>query len=72
MEARRLMRVRIDRERCCGNLQCELIAPEVFAADEAGLGVVRVAQPEFALSEQVRVAAASCPLAAIVIEESGD
>ncbi len=64
------MRVRIDRDRCCGNLQCVLVAPEVFEADEQGLGTVKNASPDAALHEQVRIAAASCPLAAIVVEEA--
>jgi ferredoxin len=63
------MRVRIDRDRCCGNLQCVAIAPRVFSADEEGLGVVLIEEPQCEDRAAVREAAACCPIVAVEITE---
>jgi ferredoxin len=63
------MRVRIDRTRCCGNLECMAIAPEVFAADDDGLGVVLKPLPEPKDEASARTAAQCCPAGAIEIQE---
>ena len=64
------MHVRIDRTKCCGNLECVAIAPEVFAADEEGLGVVLKALPEPNDEPRARTAAQCCPAGAIEIQET--
>ncbi len=63
------IRVRINRDRCCGNLQCVAIAPRVFAADEEGLGVVLLKEPPPEEVSAVREAAACCPIVAVEITE---
>jgi ferredoxin len=64
------VRVRIDEELCTGHGRCYTLAPEVFDADERGLGVVRLdgeVPPE--MEGQARVAVANCPEQAITISE---
>jgi ferredoxin len=63
------MRVRIDRDRCCGNLECVAIAPLVFRADEKGLGTVLLDQPRDENQAAARTAAECCPAVAIEISE---
>jgi ferredoxin len=64
------VRVRIDEELCTGHGRCYTLAPEVFDADDRGLGLVRLdgeVPPE--LDSQARVAVANCPEQAITISE---
>ncbi|NJC72352.1 ferredoxin [Planosporangium thailandense] len=64
------MRVRADRDRCCGSGNCVMTVPDVFDQDDAeGLVLVRLAEVPAALREGVRQAAELCPAAAIEVEE---
>jgi ferredoxin len=64
------MRVRADRDRCCGSGNCVMTAPEVFDQDDAeGLVLVRAAEVPPALDERVRLAAQLCPAGALEVEE---
>ena len=60
--------VKLDRDRCCGNLECLRIAPDLFGEDEEGMGFVLIAD---ALTDQqaadAREAADACPAQAITI-----
>jgi ferredoxin len=64
------MRVMVDRRCCQGNAQCALLAPRVFATDDAGYAVVlnrgRVPPGE---EEAATAAQRACPEQAIVILE---
>jgi ferredoxin len=63
------MKVVVDRERCCGNLQCVAVAPDVFGADAEGFATVLMPNP---LPEQhplIRTAASCCPTSAIETTE---
>ncbi|MCW2642848.1 MAG: ferredoxin [Dactylosporangium sp.] len=63
------MRVRADRDRCCGSGNCVMTAPEVFDQDDAeGLVLVRAAEVPPALDERVRQAAHLCPAGAIEVD----
>jgi ferredoxin len=64
------MRVRADRDRCCGSGNCVMTAPEVFDQDDAeGLVLVREGEVPPALDERLRQAAQLCPAAAIELDE---
>jgi ferredoxin len=64
------MRVRADRDRCCGSGNCVMTASEVFDQDDAeGLVLVRTAEVAPLQRERVRQAAQLCPAAAIEVEE---
>lgn len=64
------MRVRVDREACCGSGQCAMIAPEVFDQDEDdGLVLLLDAAPPEPAHPAVREAAAVCPASAITASE---
>jgi len=66
-----VMRVRIDAERCQGHGRCYALAPELFAADEIGDGVViGDGRVEAAALDRARLAVANCPEQAITIEEA--
>ncbi|MEV4759277.1 ferredoxin [Micromonospora sp. NPDC049559] len=60
------MRVRVDRERCCGSGNCVLAAPEVFDQDDAdGLVLLRRAEVPPELADGVRRAVDLCPAGAL-------
>lgn len=63
------LKVVIDRHRCSGHGRCYTLAPDVFAADAEGYGVVAtpVVPPE--LEEDARMVARSCPERAIDLVE---
>jgi ferredoxin len=64
------MRVAIDPERCVGHGRCFSLAPELFASDELGQGVVLGDGhvPSSAL-ESARLAEANCPEYAVALLE---
>ncbi len=71
MVTKKVVRVRVDRERCQGHARCAALAPELFGLDqfgnghELGYGTVTVA-----LEAKARLAQTNCPEFAIdVIEE---
>ncbi|MGH4028526.1 ferredoxin [Actinomycetota bacterium Odt1-20B] len=65
------MRIRIDRENCCGAGMCALTAPTVFDQD-AGDGLVLVLDPAPTgeAAEAACAAADLCPAGVITVEES--
>ena len=69
--ASKLLRVKVDRERCQGHARCFALAPELFALDEFGNGRERGDGSVAAgLEDKARLAQANCPELAIeVIEE---
>jgi ferredoxin len=73
MTATKVLRVRIDRERCQGHARCFALAPELFELDELGNGRERgdgTVPP--ALEDKAWLAKANCPeLAVEVIESEG-
>ena len=71
MTATKILRVRVDRERCQGHARCFALAPELFELDQFGNGHERgdgsVPAP---LAQKARLAQANCPeLAISIIEE---
>lgn len=67
------MRVRADQSTCATSGQCVDSVPEVFAErDEDGVVIVREPHPEPRLWQDVRDAARRCPVAAIILTESGE
>jgi ferredoxin len=69
--ASKVLRVRVDRERCQGHARCFALAPELFTLDEFGNGRERGnGAVAAALEDKARLAEANCPELAIeVIEE---
>ncbi|MEV5973443.1 ferredoxin [Streptomyces sp. NPDC051921] len=66
------MEVRTDRDRCIGAGMCALTAPAVFDQDEAeGLVDLLDAHPPRDQYTAVRLAAGTCPAAAIGLTEPG-
>ncbi len=63
------MKVVIDAERCTGHGRCYTLAPEVFDADDRGLGMVSApdGQVPAALEAAARRAVANCPEQAIAV-----
>jgi len=68
MAAAKILRVRVERERCQGHNRCCSLAPELFEADELGNARVRGdgAVPQ-ALEAKARLAVANCPEHAVRI-----
>ncbi len=62
------MRVVVDRDLCLTHAQCVLVAPEVFALDEAG-ELVFVQEPAESLREKVEDAVDMGPMGAVSIED---
>jgi len=68
--ASKVLRVRVDRERCQGHARCFALAPELFALDEFGNGRERGAGVvAAALEDKARLAQANCPELAIEVTE---
>ena len=71
MTATKILRVRVDRERCQGHARCFALAPELFELDEWGNAHERgdgIVAP--ALEAKARLAQSNCPEFAIdIIEE---
>jgi ferredoxin len=68
MAAIRILRVRIDSERCQGHNRCCAIAPELFEADELGNGRVKGdGSVPSALEAKARLAVKNCPEHAVRI-----
>ncbi len=61
------MKIRVDRSLCQGLGNCVVAAPTVFKLDEEGKAVFL--NPGSISEEQLREAAESCPLNAIIIED---
>lgn len=63
------MQVTVKPDVCIGAGQCVLAAPEVFDQDHDGVVQLLVAEPEHDLHQDVRLAAARCPVEAIGLVE---
>ena len=61
------MHVSIDHDRCTGHGRCYSLAPSVFDADDAGHGIVVVADVPPELEGDARSACNNCPEGAITI-----
>lgn len=59
------MKVRADRERCCGSGMCVLRLPEVFDQDEDGIVLVLDHDPPAEVLAQVAAAVDTCPSQAL-------
>ena len=70
MTTTKVLRVRVDRQRCQGHARCFALAPELFELDQWGnareLGDGTVAAP---LEAKARLAQANCPEFAIDVIE---
>ena len=63
------MRVIIDRTLCTGHGRCYALAGEVFAPDDDGYSVIKVATVPPALWAQARLGVEACPEGAIMLTE---
>lgn len=63
------IRVTVDRSLCDSQALCTTIAPSVFAIDDDDVMQIICERPDDATLVKVRVAANSCPKAAIVLVE---
>lgn len=61
------MRAEIDSDRCQGHGRCAVVCPEVFDLDEAGAGVVILADVPADLRDRVQMAELNCPEQAITL-----
>ena len=69
MSATKILKVRVDRERCQGHARCFALAPELFELDQFGNGRER-GDGTVALEDKARLAQANCPEMAVeIIEE---
>ena len=59
--------VEIDTTRCSGHGRCYALAPEVFASDDQGFGVVAVADVTGDLLDAAERGANACPERAITV-----
>ncbi|MFG2057482.1 ferredoxin [Micromonospora sp. NPDC048930] len=63
------VRIRVDRDRCCGSGNCVLTAPEVFDQDDAdGLVLLRRTEPAPDVLDRVRRAVDLCPSGALRLD----
>jgi len=71
MSAAKILKVRVDRERCQGHARCFALAPELFELDQFGNGRERGdGTVPTALEDKARLAQANCPEMAVeIIEE---
>ena len=70
MTTTKVLRVKVDRNRCQGHARCFALAPELFELDQFGNGHERGdGVVALALEEKVRLAQANCPELAITIIE---
>jgi ferredoxin len=64
------MKVSVDQSVCREYANCIVEAPDVFDLDEEnGKVVALIEEPDAALHDEVRAAAASCPVKAITLQE---
>ena len=65
----KVLRVRVERERCQGHNRCCALAPELFEADELGNARVKgEGAVSAALEAKARLAVANCPEHAVRLE----
>jgi ferredoxin len=63
------MRVRVNVDACTGHGRCYSLAPDVFAADDAGHCLLLVEEVPPGLEDQARNGERNCPERAIAVEE---
>ncbi|ASU85845.1 ferredoxin [Nocardiopsis gilva YIM 90087] len=63
------MKIRVEKDMCCGAGQCVALAPEVFDQDDDGVVMLLQQSPASELHGPVRDAADVCPTMAIEIDE---
>jgi ferredoxin len=61
--------IRVDHDRCEGHARCNAISAELFTLDEVGYSSVDQLEIPTDRSELARLAQASCPEKAIILEE---
>lgn len=61
------MKITVDKNLCIGDGSCVSIAPKVFDLDEEGK--VRIINEHGSNDETIRLAAESCPVAAIILKD---
>lgn len=62
------MKIQVDQATCREYANCVIESPDVFDIDEVnGKVVALVTEPDAALHDEVRAAAASCPVQAITL-----
>lgn len=59
--------VAIDRERCLGSGQCQVVAPDVFDQDEEGLVTFRDGVPPADVTSDIEDAVNNCPAVALTL-----
>lgn len=70
MASARVLRVRVDGERCQGHNRCCAVAPELFEADELGNAKVRGdGSVPPALEAKAKLAVANCPEHAVRLSQ---
>ena len=70
MAESRILRVRVESERCQGHNRCCSLAPELFEADELGNARVRgEGVVSAALEAKARLAVANCPEHAVRLSQ---
>ena len=68
MSTEKLLKVIIDRSRCCGYGLCATICPEVYKLDADGIVFLESDDVPAGLEESAKEGAESCPAEAIRIE----
>jgi ferredoxin len=63
------MRIVVDTRKCIGAGQCVMNAPDVFGQDIEGRVVLLTETPESDAWDEVRQAAAQCPIHAIFLSD---
>jgi ferredoxin len=64
------MKILVDQRTCREYANCVIESPDVFDLDEVtGKVVALLDEPDAALHDEVRAAAAACPVRAITLEE---
>jgi len=63
------MKAKVDPDVCVGTGSCESLCPKVFKVGDSGIAEVQMDAIPPELEDEVREAAASCPVDAISIEE---
>ena len=63
------MRIKYDRNLCCGHNRCYSLAPEIWDVDDEGYAILRIdGDVPAELQEKAQLTADNCPEFAITIE----
>jgi ferredoxin len=65
-----ILKVLVDRSRCCGYGLCAQVCPEIYELDADGLVVLAMDTVPDGMEEAAREGAAACPAEAITIVET--